>query len=134
MGNGQKLAKRVEKLLGRAGRLSGDGPLICTLRKAEEGGPQTPWDATPEVAANLHELFAVQSTIRKRDSSGTLIGESVRSLAVNATGAVPEKGDEIAIGVAMADISADTSFEIIALVDEVAPGGVALMYELELES
>lgn len=132
MSAGADIAAEVAAALAEAGEAIGNGPLICTLRKAGAGGPTKPWDTTPADDPGLHELVAVDEYQQIRDAAGTLTGEQIRKLTVNATGAVPEKADRIAIGVAKADVAADTLFEEIKMVRPVAPGGVALMFELEL--
>ncbi|MEX0301958.1 MAG: hypothetical protein AB3N24_05995, partial [Leisingera sp.] len=98
------------------------------------GGPETPWDSTPEPDPDLHELTALDDYLRLRDAAGTLTGEQIRKLTVDATGAEPWSGDEIAVGVAKDAVTPDTKFAEITKVTKVAPGGVPLMYELELAS
>lgn len=132
MSAGADIAAEIAAALAEAGEATGAGPLVCTLRKPATGGPETPWDTTPAGPPDLHELVAVDEYQQIQDASGTLTGQQIRKLTVNATGAVPQKADQIAIGVAKADVTADTRFEEIEVVRPVAPGGVALMYELEL--
>jgi hypothetical protein len=131
---GAEIAAEIAEALAEAGEATGDGPLVCTLRKPSATGPETPWDETEEGAPGLSELTAIEDTRQLRDASGTLIDKTVRTLTVNATGQVPEESDEIAIGVAQADVDGDTPFETIAAVRTIAPGGIALMFELDLET
>ncbi|WP_299663847.1 hypothetical protein [uncultured Ruegeria sp.] len=131
--SGADIAAEVAAALAEAGEAVGDRPLYCTLRKPIPGfGPTSPHDNSYTPEPTLHELTAVQDTKQIRDQSGTLIGETRRTLLVNATGAKPEKQDGIVIGVKPADVTILTKFETIIDVEEVAPGGVALMYELDL--
>lgn len=132
--SGFDIAEEIAAALAEAGEAVGDGPLLCTLRKAGAGGRETPWDTTPEPGPDLYELTALEVYLRLRDASGTLTGEQIRKLTVNATGAEPVNGDEIAVGVAKDAVTPETKFAEITQVTKVAPGGVALMYELELAS
>lgn len=131
--SGAEIAAEVAAALAEAGEATGDGPLYCTLSKPVAGfGPNSPHDTSYTPEPTLHELIAVQDSKQVRDQSGTLIGETRRTLLVNATGEKPEKGDEIVIGLRPADVTIATKFEKIIDVIEVAPGGTALMYELDL--
>ena len=103
-----------------------------TLRKPGVGGPTSPHDATPEPSPTLHELTGIEDNKEIREQSGTVIGETRRTLYVNATGATPEEDDEIAVGVQLADVTSATVFDTIVAVRPVSPGGVALLYELDL--
>ncbi|WP_406646868.1 hypothetical protein QEZ52_00310 [Aliisedimentitalea scapharcae] len=134
MSAGSEIASEIAAALAEAGEAVGNGPLLCTLRKPGSGGPTSPHDATPEPNPTLHELTAIEDNKHLRDRSGALIGKTLRTLTVNATGAVPQKGEEIAVGVASVDVTVDTRFDLIMEVRPVSPGGVAVMYELDLET
>lgn len=131
--SGAGIAAEIEAALKEASSAVGNGPLYCTLRKAG-AGPASPHDDGAAAASVDHQLVAVSGLNRIRDASGALIGQSMRTLTVNATGATPEKGDKIAVGVAPRDVSDDTVFEIISEVHTSAPGGVALSHKLELDA
>lgn len=131
--SGAQIAADIEAALIEAGEAVGDGPLFCTLRKAG-AGPVSPHDPTPAGAPTDHQLVAIAGTKQIRDAAGALIGVSVRTLTVNATGATPEKGDRIAVGVAPQDVSSNTAFENIAQVHVNAPAGVPISFDLELEA
>ncbi|KIC22504.1 hypothetical protein [Leisingera sp. ANG-Vp] len=137
--SGADIAEEIAAALAEAGEAVGDGPLLCTLRKAAEGAKLNPRnvgaDGLPVTSADtLHELTAVQSFQQVRDASGTLLAQQVRKVTVNATGAEPKEGDHIAVGVALADAAEDTKYLRIEKVIPFAPGGVALSYDLELET
>lgn len=108
----------------------------CTIRRAsaEPDEPQTPWDvpADPVNAPTDYAVTAIENVQDVRDMTGTLIGVTKRTLTINATGVAPLKSDVIAVGVAPGDVTADTVFEEILAVKPLAPGGTALLYELEL--
>lgn len=110
----------------------------CTIRRDsdEPDEPQNPWD-DPAVPANDPQLFAVtgvETMQDVRDMSGMLVGVRKRTLTINATGVAPLKSDVIAVGVAPADVTGATAFEEIIAVRPLDIAGVALYYELELNS
>lgn len=135
---GTRIAQRVKRGLERAGQRTGTGPYLCTIRRAssEPDEPQTPWDepADPANDPTDYEVTAVENVQDVRDMSGTLIGVKKRTLTVSATGVAPLKSDTIAVGVAKADVDESTVFEEIVAVEPLAPGGVVLLYEIELNS
>lgn len=130
------LPAEIHAALQEAGEAVGDGPLICTIKRPAAGPsePQTPWDAEDTTAGDptYHEVTAVQGHERIRDASGTLIGETHTVLTISAMGVEPRKSDLIAVGVAEADVDADTDWHEVAEVAPLAPGGVALLYEVRL--
>ena len=93
-----------------------------------------PWDepADPANAPTLYPVTGIENVREVRDASGTLIGMTKRTLRVDATGVTPLKSDTIAVGVAPADVDADTRWEEILEVRTYAPGGVALYHTLDL--
>lgn len=108
-----------------------DAGYVCTLRRP--GTPTGPaYDPTPGTPSYFE--FAVLSENEQiRDASGSLVGQKRRMLTVSgAAGVVPSKNDMIAVGVAEADIDANTLFEEIIDVDPLSPAGVAVLYELTL--
>ena len=134
---GSKIAARVAAGIAKVGTRTGTGTLICALEKPASGGgePTTPWDVEtdPLGAATMYDLVVVDGHFRVRDASGTLIGQTVRTLTISATGAAPAKNDRIAVGVAKADVDADTIWHEIAEVRPLQPGGVVLLYEADLK-
>lgn len=136
MSAGSKIAEKVRKGLVKAGKKTGSGTLVCTLEKPATGGdePTTPWDVEtdPLGAATMYDVTAMDGNYRVRDASGTLIGQTVRTLTIAATGAAPAKNDRIAVGVAKADVDANTIWHEIAEVRPLQPGGVVLLFEVDL--
>jgi hypothetical protein len=108
----------------------------CTIRRAssEPDEPQNPWEEPADPANDPvdYQVVAIEDVRDIRDMNGTLIGTQKRTLTIDATGVQPLKSDVIAVGVAKADVAADTVFEEIIAVKPLAPSGVALLYELEL--
>lgn len=136
--SGADIAAEVAAALAEAGEATGTGPYICTIRRAsaEPDEPQTPWDdpADPPNEPSDFPVTAVEEVKEVRDMTGTLIGVQKRTLTVEATGVAPKKSDTIAVGVAPEDVTEQTSFEEILAVKPLAPGGTALLYELELSA
>jgi hypothetical protein len=112
----------AKRLLARFGQ-------TCTLRKITNIGTgfdpiQEPTDA---------DVTAVDLNQRIRGRDGTLIGQTLRTLYVStAAGITPEKGDSVAVGVAKASVTSATPFIEIAEVRPLSPGGVNLMWEVDL--
>lgn len=145
MSKGSKIAAKVAKGIAKAGAAVGDGEFICTLKRPASGGgePTTPWDAedTAAGAPTLYEVTAIQNNQRVRDTSGTLIGESKRTLTISATGVTPLKSDLIVVGAAMIDVVNwftfffdGVAYEGISEVVTEAAGGVALFHSVTLEN
>lgn len=103
-----------------AGALSQVG-FVVTLEKPATV-PTTPWD-TATATFTTSELTCVDDRYRLRDQAGNLLQQSMRTLTVNATDAVPAKKDRVRVN--------GEWFEI-AEVRPTAPGGVAVLYELDL--
>ena len=92
MSNGTDIAAEVLVGLAEAGEATGNGPMICTLRRPAADGPTDPWGGGGS-GPTYHEVTAVQTQKHIRDASGTLIGETRTVLLVDATGVVPGKAD-----------------------------------------
>ncbi len=123
MSNGSDIAAEINAALIEATEATGDGPMMAVLRKAGTPGgtPSRPTPGTP----TLHTISMLDDTVRLRDATGTLTGETERVISLAAIGVVPSKSDRI-------QIRGDW-FEI-ETVTPLAPGGVDLMYELTLVS
>jgi hypothetical protein len=92
------------------------------LRK-ETGGPATPWDAGAPTVADT-EITVIDDGIRDRYIPGTLTTRRSRVLTVAvANGSIPAKPDQIQVRGVWFEIE-----EVMPL----APGGVDLLYEVEL--
>lgn len=132
---GTDIAARIKAGLERAGTRTGSGPLISTLRKAaadpSETVRETPWD-NAAASYTYHDLTSLDDRRQVRDKGG-LIGETRRTLMVDATGAVPTKADQVAVGVASAAVDADTEWIEILEVRPISPGGTVLFYEMDLK-
>ena len=133
MSAGSEIALEIKDALAEASSDTGDGPLTCTLRRAQSYG-YTPRDAesADDAPPIYYELTAMQDMRQVRDRAGNLVGRTDTILLVDATGEEPLRSDTIAIGVAPTQVDGDTTFHDIASVEPVAPGGVPLMYEVTL--
>ncbi|MDZ7904605.1 MAG: hypothetical protein U5N55_01565 [Cypionkella sp.] len=99
----------------------GDVGFAVTLRK-RTSGPATPWDATG-VTITDSELAVVDDRYRVFDAAGNLLQRSIRTLIVAAGDAIPARADQVQVR--------GEWFEI-AEVRPLAPGGVDLLYEVDL--
>lgn len=130
MSNGTTIAAEVRAALIEAGEAVGNGPLVCTIKRVW-GGADTPFDEGFDTV-DLFEVIAKDDETRLSDVTGTLIGRTIRTLTVDATGVVPLKSDRIAVGYAKLDrIPGDAWLQINDVI-HVAPGGVDLMFRLEI--
>jgi len=136
MSNGSDIAADVLAGLIEAGEATGQGRLFCTIKRPATGPTeaQTPREAESIApgAVTFFQVTAVQEMRRVQDQSGTLTSETMTMLLVDATGTAPIKSDLIAVGVAMADADTDTVYYEVAEVAPLSPGGVPVMYEVQL--
>lgn len=86
-------------------------------------GPTSPWGTTPPGTATPVAVTVVDTGIKDIYGPGGLIVRRARVLLVGATFITPKMGDVITVrGVA----------HEIQVVHEVAPGGVSLMFKVEI--
>lgn len=126
------VAAEVDAALRSVGDISQPNGYPATLRIPGNGQQQNPWDP-PSGSVTYAELVVVQDTREMKDVNGTLIGQTVRTLMCNATGVVPHDDMMIAVGVGVSDVTDDTVFEEILAVRPLAPAGVAVLYEIDLQ-
>ena len=112
----------VAAALAEASAAVGDGPLIVTLVRTA-GGPQTPWDTSAFAATAETPLRAVVGRYQQGIIDGTLIMAGDRRVMVEAGPVEPRTSDKLRIG--------GEDYAIVA-VRPTAPGGVALMYEVQV--
>lgn len=129
--SGTQIAAEIAAALGEAGEAVGSGALACTLRRLGSG-PSSPHDETATGAPAHYPLTGIDDRREIRDASGSLTGRFRRTLTINATGEAPVKSDLIAVGVALADVDENTVFSEIEEVRPFSPGGVVLLYEVDL--
>ncbi len=138
MSFGSDIAAEIAAALAEAGAATGDGALTCTIEQ-KAGQPDVPWE-DDFTAITYSPLTAIDFPVTHRDRDGLVLAV-VRTLTVNATGVVPAKGERIAVGMTPAAVQAAVdagtlpvgAWSRIMEVKPLAPGGVALLYELELE-
>lgn len=118
----------AERLIARFGQPT-------TLRRVESFGDE--W--APVQTETDTTITAVDLNERVRDASGTLVGETRRTLLVStSSGVTPGKGDKVAVGIdadAFALLTEAQKSERLADVIEVrplAPGGTVILWELDL--
>ena len=106
-------AQTAQRLIARFGQ-------SATLRQITNSGTEyAPTQTETDTAITVVDLNQ-----KVRDASGTLVGQSMRTLYVSTSaGVTPAKGDKVVIG--------GTEHEI-AQVRALAPGGVNVMWECDL--
>lgn len=111
----QSIADEISEAIAEVG-------FTAILRK-ETGGPATPWDAG-SVTVSDTEITVLDDGIRDRYIAGTLTTRRSRVLTVAVdNGVIPAKADQVQVRGVWFEIE-----EIMPL----APGGVDLLYEIEL--
>lgn len=119
----ERIRARIDAGLRRAGERTGEGPLVVTLIKP--GVPTGPEYDSQQGPATEHPLTVIQESHMQRDQSGTLIGEAIHGLIVSAhESAIPERADRIRMN--------DGRVVEIISVAPTAPGGIALLWEVEV--
>ena len=103
----------AERLIGKFGQ-------SATLRQVTNSGDS--W--APTQTATDTTIIVVDLNERMRDSSGTLEGQTRRTLLVSTSAGVePGKGDKVLIGGKEHEVSE---------VRPLAPGGTVILYEVDL--
>lgn len=127
--SGASIAAEIAAGLAEAGAATGTGRLVSTLRKraTDRDGP---WSA-PD--ADAYSAVTVVQVSKKVRDNVAMTERRVKMLLIEATGAVPAKGDSVAIGITPAAITSATVWSRIGEVETLAPGGTALMFKAMLE-
>lgn len=97
----------------------GEVGFAATLEQKTTSGPA--YD--PTVTTETYEITVIDDAQRVRDASGTLVGQTMRTLTVATGSATPAKGDRVQVL---------SVWHEIAEVRPLAPGGVALLWEVDL--
>lgn len=127
--SGADIATEIHAALIEAATATGAGRLVATLRK--RGGPDVPWTGTPLTTTDT-EITVLQVQRKVRDGLN-MTERTVKMLLISATGSVPAKGDQVAVGIAPADVTDATKWTRLGEVETLAPGGTSLMYKAMLE-
>lgn len=132
------IAAEVEQAIRSIGDVSAPDGYPATLRKPPSGAPAQPWGA-PTGSPTYHTVRVMVAERELRDINGTLIGQTKRTITISgAAGVVPSDDDRIAEGItaeqATAAGDAAVAWQEIAEVRPLAPGGVVVLYEIDLVS
>jgi len=120
--SGDAIALEVNAALAEVARDVGDGEFLAYLiRPAAQ--PDNPWD-TPEDDSTTYNLNVLDMGMRLRHDAATLIQRRAHIIMVPAVGLIPLTSDRINLR--------DREYAILA-VETVAPGGVDLYYEIEID-
>ena len=107
-----------------------DGFPATIRRKADNGGD--PWN--PTTSSTYTTVRVLEENKRVRSVDGTYVDIIKRTLTMAATGFVPQKADDVAVGVTASEASDASDWVVITEVRTLAPAGVAVLYELELSA
>ena len=109
------------------------GHTACLEIKGTPGGTVANPTEGPKTYATLTIL---EDSRRERDLSGNTVGQVVNKLLVAAGGSVPVKGNRVAPGYTADDGATVPASDWLTIDDvvETAPAGVALLYEVILQS
>ena len=132
------IAAEVEAALASIGDTSQPNGYPATLRRAGAiigGDPYQPDRGDP----TYHQVIVMVSDKELRDVNGTLIGMTKRTVTISgAAGVVPSDDDKIVLGSHLTFVDEATdegiAWQEIAAVRELAPAGVAVLYDLDLAS
>ena len=132
------VAAEVDAALASIGDTSQPNGYPATLRRAGAiigGTPFEPVRGDP----TYYQVIVMVSDKELRDVNGTLIGMTKRTVTISgAAGVVPSDDDKIVLGSHLTFVDATTdeavAWQEIAAVRELAPAGVAVLYELDLAS
>ena len=99
-------------------------------RKSSTGGD--PWN--PSTSPTYTTVRVLEENKRVRSVDGTYVDISKRTLTMAATGFVPQKADDVAVGITASQATDSSDWVVITEVRTLAPAGVAVLYELELSA
>lgn len=124
------VAAEVEGALRSIGDMSQPDGFPVALRRMSAGDPYNPDAGT---TPTYTDFVALDEKREVRDASGMLVGQTVRTITVNATtGVTPTERDTIAIGIKAADAGDASPWEEILAVRTLAPAGVAVYHEMDI--
>jgi hypothetical protein len=95
------------------------------------GEPSTP-GGPPSGSSSYSTVYCIEGVREIRDQAGMTVLEVRRTLMISATGAAPTKGQQVAVGVTAEDAADATVWHEIVEVRPVSPGGIAVLYEVDL--
>lgn len=132
------VAQEVQDALASIGDTSQPNGYPATLRKPAGSAPVNPWDP-PAGDPTYHQVIVMVSDKELRDMSGTLIGQTRRTVTISgAAGVHPTDDDKIHLGAHLTYVDATTdegiAWQEIQAVRELAPAGVPVLYDMDLGS
>lgn len=131
------IATEVEEAIASIGDVSQPNGYPATLRKDGAGAPANPWEP-PSGTPTYYQVIVMVSDKELRDINGTLIGQTKRTITISgAAGVVPSDDDKIILGQALDYVDTETdaslAWEEIMAVRALAPAGVAVLYDIDLQ-
>jgi hypothetical protein len=111
---------------------STDAGYPATIRRQSSSGGD-PWD--PATSSTYTTVRVIEESRRVRSADGTYVDVTKRTLTTAAkAGFVPQKSDDVAVGITASEATADSKWLVITEVRALAPAGVAVLYEIELST
>lgn len=127
------IAAEVEGALREVADVSQPDGFPVVLRRVTVTGGND-WDPGSGTQDITYHAFVGFETVQEvRDASGTLIGQTRRTITVNATaGVAPSDDDKVALGITAADADEDSDWVDIMAVRPLSPAEVVVLYEIDL--
>jgi len=119
--SGASIAAEIEAALGEVARDVGSGTFVVTLVEPSTG-PTTPWSGTSVTPGASHEVPAMIGQFNRNMIDGTLIRATDKRVMIAGTAPKPLTSWTVTIA---------GRVHAIVSVDEIAPSGVALYYEVQ---
>lgn len=125
------IAAEVDAALKSVADIGQSGGHPAVLMSSGDTPPANPWD--PPGGDPVYSTVHVVEGVREiRDINGTTILETRRTLLISATGAIPTKGQRVAVGLVAEEVVDETVWHEIVEVRPLAPAGVAVLFEVDL--
>jgi hypothetical protein len=134
------IAKKVDRAITKVADVSQPGGYPATIRRTVTvPDPDTPWDPSAGITTITYTVVrALVSDKELRDINGTLIGITKRTVTISGVAAIaPAQDDGIILGEALEFVDeaddASHAWQTIIAVRPLAPAGVAVLYDIDLQ-
>ena len=125
------IASEVDAALKSVADISMPGGYPAVLRSGGNAPPANPWDP-PGGDPVYSTVYVIEGVREIRDVGGTTIVETRRTLTISAVGAIPTKGQMVAVGITADAVTDATVWNEIIEVRPLAPAGVIVLFDVDL--
>lgn len=125
------IAAEVDAALRSVADIGQSGGYPAVLQSGGDVPPANPWDP-PGGDPVYTTVYVIEGVREIRDINGTAILETLRTLTISATGAIPTKGQRVAVGITADQVTDATVWNEMIEVRPLAPAGVAVLYDVDL--